>query len=354
MTSSLPIHVTGSAEPRPDALRIAYCDGSADRPLRDGADVELSHWIPNRTPERYRADTSTEIALRFAADPDALRVDLVVNNHVDVDGVLSVFAVAHPTTALEHRTTLIGAAEAGDFWAWAELPALALCEGLTVLQERLEGQDPGDVYRACIERIPALLLESAVRDPDVAPGLRVCSAACDLIDSGEISARSVSPDLAAFLVPARVVAGQMDLLRESVPFNAPFARYGALVPHARYRVAPQQVHLVSIEVPGGWLHEIWLPGYAWADVVRRPLPHGLGELRGSARIVAMPGLRAAVGALAAEETADGRWSVADHVSAFDGLGARGFPVVAGFLGADGRPAASRLPPDAVIARLMGT
>lgn len=352
MTTRVPYHVTGSASLRPASSRTAFCDGSGDATFRDGTDVELSHWIPNRTPARYRADTSTEIALRFAEDADAPPVDLVVNNHADVDGVLSVFAATDPASALPHREILIGAAEAGDFWGWTDLPSLALCEGLAVLQERMEGADPGAIYRACIERLPALLADDADQDPDVAPGLLACFEAWDRIESGEIAVRVVSPALATFTVPARVVDGAGDSLFASVPFNAPFARYGALVPHARNRIAPAGLHLVSVERPSGWLHEIWLPGHAWADVVERPLPDGLDEIRGGARVTAMPALRAAVAALAAEEPGDGRWTVAGHVSAFDGLGVRGFPVVAGCIDADGRPAASRIPPDVVAARLI--
>src|SRR3989442_10292729 len=79
----------------------------------------LSHWPGNRTPERYRADTTTEMALRLAEDPrreeflSGIRV--VSNNHFDTDGLLSVWAVLHPGEALRHRRFLVDAARAGDF-----------------------------------------------------------------------------------------------------------------------------------------------------------------------------------------------------------------------------------------------
>ena len=78
-------------------------------------DLELSHWVPNRTPAKFKADTSTEICMNFVASGD-LDYDLVVNNHADVDGLLSVFTLLHPATALAHRPTIVSAAQMGDFW----------------------------------------------------------------------------------------------------------------------------------------------------------------------------------------------------------------------------------------------
>jgi len=84
-----------------------------------GEALNLSHWPGNRTPERYRADTTTEMALRLAADPerdDFLEpVRIVSNNHFDTDGLLSVWAVMNPEEALRHRRFLVDAARAGDF-----------------------------------------------------------------------------------------------------------------------------------------------------------------------------------------------------------------------------------------------
>ena len=86
--------IQGSRRPRPVSARTIYCDGSAGEGFRPGVDMELSHWLPNRTPPRFKADSSTEICLNFAATGGALAdYDLTLNNHVDVDGVLSMFAV---------------------------------------------------------------------------------------------------------------------------------------------------------------------------------------------------------------------------------------------------------------------
>src|SRR5947199_1306038 len=81
--------------------------------------IHFSHWEGNRTPLSVKADTSTEIALNLVASPEREQltegIELVTNNHFDTDGVLSVWTVLAGERALELRTELIAAAEAGDF-----------------------------------------------------------------------------------------------------------------------------------------------------------------------------------------------------------------------------------------------
>ena len=48
---------------------MIYADGAGAGALRAGADIELSHWVPNQTAAEFKADTSTEICLRYASSP---------------------------------------------------------------------------------------------------------------------------------------------------------------------------------------------------------------------------------------------------------------------------------------------
>jgi len=132
---------------RPASRRTIFADGSADASMREGIDLELSHWVPNRTPERFKADTSTEICMNFLACGDR-NYGLVVNNHADVDGVLSVFALVHPEPALAHRSTIIAAAGMGDFGWWGEPKAQVLFQSLTREIDTLTAADadPQVVY----------------------------------------------------------------------------------------------------------------------------------------------------------------------------------------------------------------
>ncbi|MDI1444128.1 DUF6687 family protein [Polyangium sp. 6x1] len=90
------------------------CDG-----LVAGAALDLSHWAKNRTPKAFKADTSVEIALSFVREASpADGPSVVVNNHFDADGVLSVWSLLDPETAAAHAGLLVAAAEAGDFDEW--------------------------------------------------------------------------------------------------------------------------------------------------------------------------------------------------------------------------------------------
>ena len=127
------VHLEGSRRPRPPSARTIYCDGSHDAAFRPGIDLELSHWVPNLTPARYKADTSTGICLRFVAD--AAReggFELAVNNHVDIDGTLALFVLSHAELALAHRALLVQVAEMGDFQGWGEPPAQRLYQALVL------------------------------------------------------------------------------------------------------------------------------------------------------------------------------------------------------------------------------
>src|SRR5690554_1207565 len=123
--------IMSKRSPRPEGEAIIFCDGTGGDWFRPETDLELSHWRPNRTPKEYRAGTSTEICFRFLDTPRPGDWTAAVNNHVDVDGILSVYALVHSEHALQHRGTLIQAAEMGDFWEWGEPPAQRLFQGLT-------------------------------------------------------------------------------------------------------------------------------------------------------------------------------------------------------------------------------
>lgn len=92
----------------------------------------LSHWPGNRTPPEWKADLSTGIALNFARAPDARRetflgdAELVLNDHYDTDGFLSMLAVVRPDLALAREELCLAAAATGDFGAWHGRRAFAI------------------------------------------------------------------------------------------------------------------------------------------------------------------------------------------------------------------------------------
>ncbi|MBK8978982.1 MAG: hypothetical protein IPM29_24060 [Planctomycetes bacterium] len=109
----------------------------ADRPHLsvDGmtpAGPNLSHWPGNRTPAVYKRDLSTGICLAFAADDAGRRAaflgdaELVLNDHYDTDGFLSMLAVVRPEVALPREEVLLAAAATGDFQAWQTVRGFAI------------------------------------------------------------------------------------------------------------------------------------------------------------------------------------------------------------------------------------
>ena len=128
------------------------CDG-----LVEGSRLHLSHWEGNATPDRYRADTSVEIALRFNDAPDpAVAGWPVVNNHFDTDGALAVWTLRFPTLAARHRALLVAAAESGDFEEWNDDDGVRLDLAVRALTH---GLDDAEAYHALDARLPRWLGE---------------------------------------------------------------------------------------------------------------------------------------------------------------------------------------------------
>ena len=89
----------------------------------DATVLVLSHWPRNRTPDELKADSSTEIAINYLRSPERERyrrdAEAVSNNHYDVDGLMSMWAVLNPEAALEHAELLVATGECGDFDRWS-------------------------------------------------------------------------------------------------------------------------------------------------------------------------------------------------------------------------------------------
>jgi hypothetical protein len=337
-------HLTGSSRLRPASARTLYCDGSAEAAFRPGVDLELSHWLPNRTPPAYKAPTSTGICLAFAAAVGpAHGFDLVLNNHVDVDGALAMFALLEPELALEHCATLVQAAEMGDFLGWAEGTAARLCQALKLQQQRLEaeGADPVDVHAGSFELVRALL--GGARPAEAEAGLRALQRSEAAVADGRVQRDVVGSRFVHYQLPAAWADADLGACLYVPRFDEPLSDRVALWPPARARRDAQRVQLVSVPVAGGWCHDLWLPGYVWADTPGLWRPDGLLlDAEGDGQRLVHPGLRAAADELNRAESRPGHWELADRLSPFGALPGRGFPVVLSFMDG-GTPAPSALP-----------
>lgn len=341
-------YITG-AHARPPSRQTIFADGSADDTFREGVDLELSHWVPNRTPPRYKADTSTEICLNFVADPLPGDWDLAINNHLDVDGVLGVYVLTHPERALAHRDTLAAASRMGDFWDWGPPRALRLFQGLTSYMFAFElGKTPlQSIYARCFARIDRLLDPNTPDPAEVLKARDVLETAEARLASGEVTRRVYHPRFVHYQLDTRELARALHV----PPFNAAIDGAAWFPPQARNRRDREKVQLVS--VAGGY-HDLWYPGYRWAETPDAWVAPGF-RFAGSTNgyYYGHPPLEAAVKELQAAEANPGTWTIVDGLSPFASLKGRNYPVVLSFLDEQQQPAPSSQAPEAVASRLSG-
>ncbi|HEX7132752.1 MAG TPA: DUF6687 family protein [Iamia sp.] len=348
-------HIVGSSTPAPSSERTLYVDGSAPASaFRPDVDLELSHWVPTTTPARWAADTSTEICLRFLSDPpaDVGGYDLAVNNHVDVDGILSLFSLVHPEVALAHRDVVVGAAEVGDLAAGGGRDAFVLAQELTLRMGGFggPGRDPRDTYASGFELALEVLAGTHAETPSVTAGWDLLEEQASRL-GGSVAVEEIGPRLVSYVLP-RLDGADRDAALRVPPFNAVVDGSVWLWPHVRNRAHGQAVHLVSVPVDDGWAHDLWLPGYVWAhtpDRWRPPVLVGTGSSN-TWRIRPEP-LAGIVAGLQADERGSGAWVGADEIDPFAAVPGRAFPVIVSFLDEGSRPAASSHHPADVAARL---
>jgi hypothetical protein len=225
------------------------CDG-----LVPGAALDLTHWQGNGTPRRFKADTSTEIALKFVVSEEAVEKwtgAVAVNNHFDTDGVLSVWTLLDPDQALENRDLLVAAAEAGDFDEWPALErGLWLDAAIRGVGSRAE--DDAAAYQTVLRQLPELIEHLEKREDLWRDEWAALKEAVASLDSGRIRAERLGAT--GLLIHASDVAEAPGPLLAS-----------RFLPGAkRYLLAFDR---------GGGLHDYRYerPRYAWADTVIRPI-----------------------------------------------------------------------------------
>jgi len=344
--------IVAPGSPRPQAERIIFCDGTGGALFQAATDLELSHWRPNCTPAEYRADTSTEICFRFLDSPRPGQWTVAVNNHVDVDGILSVYVLVHSRHALDNRQTIVQAAELGDFWGWGEPAAQRLFQGLTLLFD--DKRPAGEIYAEAFRRVPGLIdgsdPDSAAIDAALAPLRR----GVELVEQGQIVRRPMSARLTQYIIPLEVAGDDGGPVSYVPEFNEQVSEAALLWPQVRARWDFEQVCLVCCERRGGWFHDLWFPGYLWADTA------GLWRIRGvdyhdnmSHYTLDHRPLLAAFERLQQQERGAGQWALGGTASPLGDVLTGRFPLGGRFADASGASAASSLAPDAVAAALAG-
>jgi hypothetical protein len=230
-------------------LPAISCDG-----LVPGAALDLTHWQGNHTPSQYKADTSTEIALNFAFAPEASELwaeAVVVNNHFDTDGILSVWVLLEPERAAECRELLVAAAEAGDFDEWPALDrGLWLDASIRAIGSM--AADDEAAYKTALPQLPELVRHVDERRDLWGKECDDLQKSVEALQSGRLQAQRL--DAIGIMIHA---IGQPE-----VP--------GPLL--ARRFLPNTRRYLLAFERERGKFdYRYERPRYAWADTVVRPV-----------------------------------------------------------------------------------
>ena len=98
----------------------------------------------------------------------------------------------------------------------------------------------------------------------------------------------------------------------------------------------------------GWFHDLWFPGYLWADTEGKWRPPGLTYTGGmSSYELQDERLITAFEELLRQETASGQWALGGTKLPFGEELQDRFPLVGRFMDQHGTPAVSQLSPDQV-------
>lgn len=344
--------IIGKGSARPGNGPIIFCDGTGGNLFQPDADLELSHWRPNKTPREYRAGTSTEICFRFLHNPRPGSWTVAVNNHVDVDGILSVYVLLHSEHAQAHRQTIMEAAEMGDFWGWGEPPAQRVFQGITRLMN--SNDDGKEVYNEAFRRMPALVDGSDADVTDIDESLLPLRRGVELVEQGEITRRLIGDRLVHYIAPLNVAGDDDDRAAYCPGFNEAISDNAVLWPQARAKFDRERICLVSVERKLGWFHDLWLPGYLWAET------EGLWQVPGLTYHDGMASydlnnqhLAAAFQELQRRESAPGCWALGGTNLPFGSELEDRFPLGGRFLDEQGNVAVSRLLPEEVAGILAG-
>jgi hypothetical protein len=270
--------------------------------------------VPNQTAVEFKADTSTEICLRYAASPARREADLVVNDHADVDGILALYALLESEMALANYGTLVGAAGMGDFMAWADRDGFRLAQELSLLlSDPASPTDVGDVYADAMKIVTGVLDGSRPEAPAIIAGWEIIERGCERIARGEVQVESIADRLVSFVDPD--APRQLRAVLKIPALNAVVDDSVWLWPQVRNREHGQRVQIVSAPASGGWFHDVWMPSYSWAETPDRWRPPGLVSTGDSnVWIVDHEPLRRAAAELDRVETAAGRWISADRLT----------------------------------------
>jgi hypothetical protein len=332
---------------------VIFADGTAPNLFRENYDLELSHWIPNHTPEILRADTSTQICLNFLGSPFERDQKVVYNTHTDSDGVLSVFSLLFPDLARKNRKLLIETAAMGDFGAWGDNQALSLWIALVSSIHGKSFESEEDCYKNGFQTIELALSGDFSRwNSQINTALETLDQRMNWMKSGKILRESIQPRLTHFHIP-------YSLVRENPQLSAHYAavfdsgiEHNQILPRQiRNRDDAQKLQLISTQTQEGTCYDLLIPQYMWAQTPNSWRLSGFeSDTRTNSFVVRRSDLTNATILLNKVEKNPGKWLLANTINPFGSVKGRGFPVILSFVN-QAAPANSSLKPGEVLSIL---
>jgi hypothetical protein len=174
------------------------------------------------------------------------------------------------------------------------------------------------------------------------------------VESGGIARSVIDSRCAHYVIPMILVENDPTRALYVPGFNEAVSPKAILWPQVRARLDSERVCIVSVESDSGWYHDLWFPGYLWADTENRWTVPGMMFHGGMETYeLSHPRLAQALENLKRHEAASGCWTLADNTSPFHRKRQSIFPVVARFIDEQGNPAPSRLTPQHIPGSFAG-
>ena len=242
----------------------------------------------------------------------------------------------------------------GDFWSWGEPPAQRLFQGLTRLMNvrRGESQPIDTIYEEAFGRIPALLDQTDADSAEIEASLEPLRHGVELVAQGDISRNQLHAHFAHYVIPRSIVGDAVEQVTYVPKFNELISSRAILWPQARAYWDGERMSLVSAETTHGWHHDLWYPGYLWADIADRWMVPGMNYGDGMESYdLDMPAFDRAIKQLNLSETGVGKWATGSRNCPLSSTIQGQFPLAARTLDSHGVATPSSLEPEAVAAVL---
>ena len=343
------------------AERIIFVDGICPGALTS-KDIELSHWMPNKTPLKHKKDTSTEICFSFLSEKDEKGFGQVSSNHFDTDGLLAAFTLMYPSVALKHRKLLERVSHMGDFGAWQEREFSIFYDVLASLRKRWknEGLNSEQSFFKGFETLPYLVENYLEIDSENAnKSFNFLEKQRSKVKSNEIKRIEIHPRLTVYRWSYdKAISLGLDPFY-SVGFDSGLNTTTMLPNQLRNYFDRERLCLIVIEHKNGFFYDLLLPEYLWAETSTLWIPSGIVN-EGKTNLFrwkcqtedsTKTNLKRVCDNLNSKDTGLGKWVLCHEFNAFKTIPGKKFPVFMSYLKND-QAAPSKLSPENVIENLL--